>query len=706
MPGVTVVVPTLNEAGNIEPLVQRLSAAFGHRDDWEILFVDDDSADGTGTEIRKTAIRNPVQLIVREGERGLASAVLRGIELTTSPVVVVMDADLSHPPEVAPKLAAAVEEGADVAIGSRYVPGGGTEGWSRVRLFLSRGASILARGLTTARDSGAGFFAIRRSLLEGQSLKVQGFKVLLEILAKLRPAKVVEVPIQFSPRHAGKSKVAAGTAIAYLKQLARLYAARPAAQVVAFIALLFALKIAIGSIVELDSVETYHWLYAQNPALGYYDHPGMVGWLIWLSTAVFGDSPLAVRLPMFVGGSLAIWFVFLAARRLYDEKTGRLAALLFGVAFGTLKFTTEASPDAPLLLFWVLALWGLSHALTKDGTRWWLASGVFLGLAMLSKYTAVFLPAGVFLFLVCSSEHRHWLRRKEPYLAAIMALVVFSPTIVWNAQHGWQSLVYQSAGRLSTEKEAGPKCALGFLRRQGELMTPFVALWVWGMGLVSLAPWRKVSWPDRFLACIGMPMLLFFGALTLSRSVRGHWILPGAATLFPLVAASVVRGGKAGKWLIGGSVAVCFAGLLVLAAVFLAGSKSGLHGWRELSKAVERMNPDFVMAQDYHVAAHMAYHLRPRTSVDMTAVGWGGKSFTNWWRAADFAGRDAVIVYEKKEYPEGMEFIRRCFDKIEESAEVEVRRFRASKPEVFVLFRARNYRPPGSAAPRPSNGRP
>jgi len=76
---------------------------------------------------------------------------------------------------------------------------------------------------------------------------------------------------------------------------------------------------------------------------------------------------------------------------------------------------------------------------------------------------------------------------------------------------------------------------------------------VWGLGLVSLAPWRKVAWPDRFLACIGMPMLLFFGALTLSRSVRGHWILPGAATLFLLVAASVVRGGKAGKWLIGGA---------------------------------------------------------------------------------------------------------------------------------------------------------
>src|SRR5262245_32364746 len=99
MPAVTVVVPTLNEAGNIAPLVDRLAAAFGDKTDWQVLFVDDDSSDGTGTEIRKAAASHPVDLIVREGERGLASAVLRGIASTSSDVVVVMDADLSHPPE-------------------------------------------------------------------------------------------------------------------------------------------------------------------------------------------------------------------------------------------------------------------------------------------------------------------------------------------------------------------------------------------------------------------------------------------------------------------------------------------------------------------------------------------------------------------------------------------------------------------------------
>ena len=222
----------------------------------------------------------------------------------------------------------------------------------------------------------------------------------------------------------------------------------PAVHVAAFIALLFALKAWVGSATELDSIETYHWLYAQHPALGYYDHPGMIGWMIWLSTRLFGDTPLGVRMVTFIAGSLAIWFVFLAGRRLYDDRAGRLAAMLFGIAYGTLKFGSMATPDAPLLLFWMATVWALAHALAGVRTAWWLLAGVFLGGALLSKYTAIFLPLGVAVFLLFSREHSLWLRRKEPYLAALVALAVFSPTIVWNAQNEWQSFVYQGVGRV------------------------------------------------------------------------------------------------------------------------------------------------------------------------------------------------------------------------------------------------------------------
>ena len=706
MPGVTVIVPTLNEAGNIGPLVERLAAAFGPRDDWQVLFIDDDSEDGTGTEIRKAAVRHPVQLVVREGERGLASAVLRGIELTSAPVVVVMDCDLSHPPEDVPKLVAAVEEGADVAIGSRYVPGGGSPGLSPMRLFLSRGAALLTRGLTPARDTGAGFFAIRRSLLEGRSLKVQGFKILLEILAKVRPARVVEVPIHFAPRHAGKSKVAAGTVIAYLKQLLRLYAQRPAAQVVAFIGLVFAIKVVVGATTELDSVEAYHWLYAQHPALGYYDHPGMIGWMIWLSTRLFGDSPLGVRMLTFVGSGIATWFVFLTGRRLFDERAGRLAAGLFAVTFGTLKFGSMATPDAPLLLFWTAAVWALSHALTAGRFTWWMASGAFLGLAMLSKYTAVLLPLGVLIFLIFDRTHRHWLRRKEPYLAALLALVLFSPTIVWNARNEWSSFEYQGVERIQNTKPPDLKNLLVFARRQAEVMTPFVALWAWVTGLMAIFQWRRNAWPERFVAAIGMPILLFFTFLTVARPVRGHWILPAAATMYLLIAGEVVRRGPIPKWLMRCTLALCLTGFMAATALQVAWEKDEPFGWAGLAKSVEELRPDFVIAQDYHVAAHMAYHLRPRTAVDFTSVGAGGKSFRNWWNAPEFAGRDAVIVYEKDKYPMEMDLVRARFERVEEPVHVGIARMNASEPEGFILVRARSYRPPGSAARPPTNGRP
>jgi dolichol-phosphate mannosyltransferase len=699
MPAVTVVVPTLNEAGNIEPLVSRLAAAFGPRGDWEVLFVDDDSRDGTVAEIERLATRHPVRVIVRKGERGLATAVLKGLASTDAPSAVVMDADLSHPPEVVPKLAEAIADGADVAIGSRYVPGGGTEGWSPVRRFLSRGATFLARGLTGARDPMAGFFALRRSLLNGAELKVRGYKILLEILARTRPARVVEIPISFAPRHAGESKVALGTTVDYLKQLARLYAVRPAAQVVAFIGVLFVLKVIVAQMTELDSIEAYHWLYAQHPALGYYDHPGMIGWMVWLSTAIFGDSALGVRMVTLVTSGLAIWLTFLAGRRLYGEKAGLLAALLFGITFGTLKFASMATPDAPLLLFWMATLWALAHALSESRPAWWYAAGAFLGLAMLSKYTAVFLPVGLLLFLIFSPEHRGWLKRKEPYLAALLALIVFSPTIVWNARHEWQSFLYQGVGRIDDPEDFEFDRIRLFVGRQLSLLTPFVALWAWGSGLRVIARWRREPWTDRFVAAVAMLVMVAFAGLTVTRSVRGHWTIPGIATSLLLTAAVVVRGGRWGKWLIGGTVAASIVVAIGLTAFIVVKSPPGRDAWRRLSEEVARLKPEFVVTQDYHHAGHMALHLKPMQAVDFTAIGIGGKSFPHWWRPADHVGTDAVIVYPKGKYPEALDLVRKCFAQVEEPVSVTVTRLGGGK-ETFLLVRARSYRPPDGEARR------
>jgi len=216
----TVVIPTYNEAANIAPLVRRICAAIPGV---AILFVDDASNDGTAEQARQLAAEWPITVIERFDERGLSTAVLRGLAAARTDICVVMDADLSHPPEAIPSLVQAIEEGAEVAVGSRYVPGGAIDDWPLVRRLASKAGTALARPLTAIRDPMAGFFCLRRSLLEGLELKPRGFKILLEILARSRVGNVREVPIRFEDRNHGESKFDSHERKEFLKQVWTLY---------------------------------------------------------------------------------------------------------------------------------------------------------------------------------------------------------------------------------------------------------------------------------------------------------------------------------------------------------------------------------------------------------------------------------------------------------------------------------------------------
>jgi hypothetical protein len=479
-------------------------------------------------------------------------------------------------------------------------------------------------------------------------------------------------------------------------------ARRPAFQVLAFIALATAAKVVLALLQEPDSIEAYHWLYAQYPAPGYYDHPGMIGWLIWLSTSLFGDSLLAIRLPTIAGGGLAVWLAFLAGRRMYDERTGRLAALLVGCVPLIARFSMEATPDAPLLLFWMASIWALSHAVSKDGSAWWLASGFFIGAAMDSKYTAVFLAAGVGLFLVFSPEHRKWLARKEPYLAAIVALAAFWPTVVWNAQNDWRSFAYQGVERLKVTDGFTLSHAVLFIRRQGALVTPFIVVWAWVAGAKVAARWKSAPWTDRLNACLGLPVLILFFGVAFLRSGRAHWPAPAYLALFLLSAAVVERGGRWGKRLHYGSLAILIAAGVAWPAYLATVPRERVKTWEIVAAEVRRHDPAFVIASDYHDAAQLSYHARPITAWDLTPTGRGGKSFREWWRPGLLAGKDAIVVTGKPHDPAVLEAIRRCFDSVDSPREV-VTAPLGDRPRTYLLWTARSYRPPpgGPTSPDP-----
>lgn len=249
---VSIVVPTFREAANLPVLTGRIFGALRAAGlEGELIVVDDDSQDGTEQVVRDLCLRYPVRLIVRRGERGLSSAVVRGFEAARHEFLLCMDADLSHPPETIPALVGAVAAGAEFAIGSRYVVGGSTEeNWGLLRKWNSRVATWLARPLTSARDPMAGFFCLRRATFERArqaGLNAIGYKIGLELLVKSRCTHVAEVPIAFSDRLHGASKLTARQQLLYLRQLLSLYANRfPLLAPIGFgVVLLFALGFAL-----------------------------------------------------------------------------------------------------------------------------------------------------------------------------------------------------------------------------------------------------------------------------------------------------------------------------------------------------------------------------------------------------------------------------------------------------------------------------
>lgn len=201
---------------------------------------------------------------------------------------------------------------------------------------------------------------------------------------------------------------------------------------------------------ELLPEESYYWLYAVHPSTGYIDHPPMVGWLIWIGTHIFGTNEFGVRFFAPLCSMAGALFISLLYRRIYGAK----GAFLSFVLALSLPYINGAgffmSPDAPLLVFWSLALLFLHRAVFEGKGQDWLVFGVVIGLGMLSKYTIVLLGLPALALLIIVRDNRRWFFSPHIYIAAALALLVFSPVIYWNFKNEWASFVFQGPRRLQS----------------------------------------------------------------------------------------------------------------------------------------------------------------------------------------------------------------------------------------------------------------
>ena len=338
----------------------------------------------------------------------------------------------------------------------------------------------------------------------------------------------------------------------------------------ALILLSAAVRLAFASMMGLGVDESYMVVGSRSLQLSYFDHPPLSWWLTWGAAHLFGsEANLVVRLPFIALFGVTTWLMYKLGETLLSTRAGLWAAVALNLSpvFGV----TTASwvlPDGPLDCALLGLMVCLTSALRSNGWRWWIGVGLCGGLALLSKYTAVLTLSGVGLYLLTQPQHRRWLLRPGPYLAGVVAVVTFSPVLIWNSEHRWVSFLFQG-GRAAG---LGFSPLAPFVTLGGEAL--FVAPWIWAPLMLSFlrALRRGPSSPAEWmLCCVGAVPIGCFSLVALwsNDDVLFHWAAPGYLMLFPLLGSAVARQSDRAVrptrfWLFGPAIAV------VAAAVFVS----------------------------------------------------------------------------------------------------------------------------------------
>ena len=400
--------------------------------------------------------------------------------------------------------------------------------------------------------------------------------------------------------------------------------------------LLTGVRLALAARLPLAPDEAYYWVWSRALATGYFDHPPIIALWIRSGTAIAGDSAFGIRLLGPLSAAVASVLLWDAADRLIPgTEAGILAVLLLNATLLVGAGTILATPDAPLLFFWTGALWAMARLIAGSSDWWWLAVGVFVGLALASKYTAVLLALGLALWLAAAG--REWLRRPQPYLGALLAAAVFTPVLWWNAAHGWASFLRQGGRTAAWVPSRAAQYLLELVLGQAALVTPLEFLFfVAGLAMVTATAWRRRDPAMVLLAVLGLLPALVFFQHALGDRVQANWpavIYPAAA-----IAAAALKG-RLWRRLRLPAVALGFAitGAVYVAGLFMPSPLAAHHdpiamqtaGWRDLAVAVEaarrRIGAAYVAADQYGVAAELARSLP--VDVPVVAIGPRWASF-------------------------------------------------------------------------------
>ncbi len=468
--------------------------------------------------------------------------------------------------------------------------------------------------------------------------------------------------------------------------------------------------------IPITPQEAYYWYYIQYPALSYFDHPPMAAYSIGLGTLIFGDTVFGVKF-MAVLWFAGINFLFLAtAYRLLTMVIPELSKekiiffsfaglIFFNLTIFAHLYSILTVPDTPLLFFWLLSIYLFLRLLQTGQKRWWIFLGISLGLGLLSKYTMIALLPGLFAALLLKKEWRRWLATPYPYLALLIMVLVFSPVIIWNAQHHWASFGFQFSERASKLKPFTTKYVVQLFFSQLFMLTPLVFIALFWFVKKVIRHKLKPEWVGM-LFFTGFFIVGGFLYISLKSLVKMNWLLPGyLGWILGVIVLFVQSKRTFTQWMRRGVYFSLFLLLLAYSIQIIPniplGEGNTWSGWQDAAHKIHQLQQQmggkkkvFIFANSYKSASLLKFYLPDhQDTYAQNIYQRPALQFDIWGTPDTLKGKNALYVFDDRhEYKNDLKFVKQYFDSLYLKQKFEYRFLNRWHTRTIYCYEARHYR--------------
>lgn len=425
-------------------------------------------------------------------------------------------------------------------------------------------------------------------------------------------------------------------------------------------------RLFLALFLPLTPQEAYYWSWSRYLALSYFDHPPLASYSIWITTLIFGQTIFGIKFAavLWYLGMNVIWARLIQEMFSNSRQTfWTLLALNASIVFELYGFVI--TPDTPLLFCWTATIYALWKLIQTENPNWWYVAGLFMGLAWLGKYSGVMLVPSVFLFTIVSTHQRKWLLTPHPYLGVLLAILVFSPVLIWNVQHDWISFAFQGSQRASGMGHWKVKHFGELIGSQLFILSPYLfvvviaTLFRYGRKLIR-------GMEDKLLLLLssGLVTSVFFTAVSFRSLVKMNWLAPAYWSLIILGIYHLFQTPNRFNRMRNGvfsSLIFLLVGISVVAIPDVPlGEGNTWSGWKIAAHDVNSVQDSlrnegespFIFSTNYKAASLLKFYMpgQPRTYAQ-DIIGKHALQFDIWLKDENLKGRTGLLVVDdRREY--------------------------------------------------------